>query len=89
MDVSAQFAIYPLGQTGIGPAISAAVAAVRGHGLDPDVGSMSTLVVGPSATVFAVLHDAFVAAATGGCVLVATVSNACPLPDRSRTADDG
>jgi uncharacterized protein YqgV (UPF0045/DUF77 family) len=89
MEVSAQFAIYPLGQPDIGPAISAAVAAASGHGLDAEVGPMSTLIAGPSATVFAALHDAFVAAAAGGCVLVATVSNACPQPARSRQRADG
>jgi len=41
---------------------------------------MSTLVRGPLEEVFAGLADAFRAAAEGGTVLVATVSNACPLP---------
>ncbi len=80
MEVSAQFAIYPLGTAEIGPAIDAAVEAIRGHGLDPEVGPMSSMVSGSSGTVFAALHDAFAAAASGSCVLVVTVSNACPVP---------
>lgn len=87
MEVSAQFAIYPLGEADIGGAISAAITAMRGHGLDPEVGPMSSLVVGPSATVFAALHDAFLAAASGGCVLVVTVSDACPVPGRSEKSE--
>jgi hypothetical protein len=38
---------------------------------------MSSLVRGPAQVVFAALADAFAAAATGACVLEATVSNAC------------
>jgi hypothetical protein len=39
---------------------------------------MSSIVSGPIETVFAALAEAFTAAADGGLVLVATVSNACP-----------
>jgi hypothetical protein len=38
---------------------------------------MSSLVRGPAQVVFAALADAFAAAATGPCVLEATISNAC------------
>jgi hypothetical protein len=41
-------------------------------------GAMSSTMVGPSDDVFAALRVAFEAAASGACVLVATVSNACP-----------
>jgi hypothetical protein len=39
---------------------------------------MSSTVVGPADEVFTALRDAFEAASSGACVLVATVSNACP-----------
>lgn len=76
--VSCQFSIYPLGVDDLGRGIDAALGAVRRHGLPVEAGAMSSTVTGPSDEVFAALRDAFEAAATGGCVLVATVSNACP-----------
>jgi hypothetical protein len=42
-------------------------------------GAPSSTVTGASDVVFAALADAFEAAASQGCVLVATVSNACPI----------
>jgi uncharacterized protein YqgV (UPF0045/DUF77 family) len=82
MEVACQFSIYPLAQTELSPAIDAAVAEIRKRGLDVDTGPMSSLAYGPVDGIFAALADAFKAAATGGCVLVATVSNACPIPPR-------
>lgn len=76
--VSCQFSVYPLGVAHLGRGIDAALAAVRRHGLHVEAGGMSSTVTGSSDVVFAALRDAFEAAATGGCVLVATVSNACP-----------
>ncbi len=77
MDVSCQFALYPLGKADLSPVIDAALSARR---LSFEPGPMSTLVRGPLEEVFAALADAFKAPAEGGTVLVATVSNACPLP---------
>ncbi len=85
-EVTCQFSLYPLGVASLGDAIDAALAAVRARGLDVDVGPMSSLMAGPSDAVFAALADAFAAAADGGCVLVATVSNACPLPSKGGPA---
>jgi uncharacterized protein YqgV (UPF0045/DUF77 family) len=79
MNVSCQFALYPLGVEHVGPTIGAATAALSERGLELERGSMSTLVRGPIDEVFAGLADAFRVAATGGVVLVATVSNACPI----------
>jgi uncharacterized protein YqgV (UPF0045/DUF77 family) len=76
--VSCQFSVYPLGVADLGEGIDAALAAIRRRGLDVDAGAMSSTVVGPADEVFAALRDAFEAAASGACVLVATVSNACP-----------
>lgn len=78
-DVSCQFSIYLLGTADLGAAIDAALAAVRQRGLRVELGAMSSAVSGPSEEVFAALGSAFEAAASGGCVLVATVSNACPV----------
>ena len=80
MEVTCQFALYPLGTAHLGPAIDAALAAVRDHGLAVEPGAMSSTVAGPAREVFAALADAFERAAEGDCVLVATVSNACPIP---------
>lgn len=76
--VSCQFSIYPLGEADLSGGIDAALAAVRRYGLQVDAGAMSSTVSGPADDVFAALRDAFEAAAAGACVLVATVSNACP-----------
>lgn len=80
MEVSCQFAIYPLGTVELGPAIEAGLSALAARGLTLERGAMSSAVRGPLDEVFAGLADAFRAAASGGTVLVATVSNACPLP---------
>jgi tRNA-Thr(GGU) m(6)t(6)A37 methyltransferase TsaA len=51
------------------------------HGLDVTPGPMSTLVSGDDESVFAALQEAFRSAARDGeTVMVATFSNACPLP---------
>ena len=83
--VTAQLSLYPLGQADLAPAIEAALAALRAHGLPVQVGAMSTMTWGEDTVVFAALRDAFAAAAThGGAVLQVTVSNACPLPAPSQ-----
>jgi uncharacterized protein YqgV (UPF0045/DUF77 family) len=77
MNVTCQFAIYPLGVEALGPPLEAALAAVRRHRLEPEVGPMSSTVSGELKTVLAALGDAFEAAAGGDCVMVASLSNAC------------
>ena len=78
MDVSCQFALYPLGVEHLGATIRAALAVFPARGLEVTPGPMSTLVRGPAEEVFAGLADAFRVAADGGVVLVCTISNACP-----------
>jgi uncharacterized protein YqgV (UPF0045/DUF77 family) len=80
MEVSCQFSLYPLGVEHLSPAIEAALAALRERGLTVELGPMSSLVSGPVEEVFAGLAEMFSAAAEGRLVLVATVSNACPVP---------
>ena len=77
MKVTCQFAIYPLGVEHSGPQLQAALAAIRSHRLEPEVGAMSSTVSGELQTVMLALGEAFLAAAGGDCVMVASVSNAC------------
>jgi uncharacterized protein YqgV (UPF0045/DUF77 family) len=81
MTSSAQISVYPLRQDRLGPAIEIVRAALAARGLAPQVGPMSTIVVGGSDAIFAALGEAFAeAASTGEVVMTVTVSNACPLP---------
>lgn len=78
MAISAQVSVYPLGQESFIPPIDAAIAGLRGPGLETRVGPMSTLVTGDADAVFAALRQAFeAAAASGATIMVATVTNAC------------
>ena len=80
MTSSAQISVYPLRQDRLGPAIETVRTALAARGLTPQVGPMSTIVVGESDAIFAALGEAFAAAAsTGEVVMTVSVSNACPL----------
>jgi uncharacterized protein YqgV (UPF0045/DUF77 family) len=82
MIVSAQVSVYPLRLDRLGPAIDMVRAALVSHGLAPQVGPMSSIVVGDHSAVFAALEDAFgKAAGLGHVVMTVSVSNACPIPD--------
>jgi uncharacterized protein YqgV (UPF0045/DUF77 family) len=79
MEVSAQISIYPLRQEKLGAAVKVVCEALGARGLKPEVGAMSTVVTGDSATVFSAIRESFeAAAAKGDTVLTVTVSNACP-----------
>jgi uncharacterized protein YqgV (UPF0045/DUF77 family) len=80
VNITCQFSIYPLGVARLGPHLDAALDALRRRGLDPELGPMSSMVAGPLGQVMPALADAFAAAASDGCVMVLTVSNACPVP---------
>jgi uncharacterized protein YqgV (UPF0045/DUF77 family) len=80
MAVSAQISISPLRQEHLSPTIEAVRGALAAHGLQPEVGAMSTVVTGTVEDVFAALQEAFSqAATTGHVVMTVTVSNACPI----------
>jgi len=82
MIASAQISIYPLRQERLGPAVEAVRDALVAHRLRPEIGAMSTVVVGEDAVIFAALAEAFAkAAASGHVVMTTTISNACPFPD--------
>jgi uncharacterized protein YqgV (UPF0045/DUF77 family) len=79
---SAQISTYPLRQDRLSPAIEAVRVALLAHGLSANIGSMSTIVVGQGAEIFAALATAFAAAAEmGQLVMTMTISNACPVAD--------
>lgn len=81
--VTAQVSLYPLRQPELSPAIDEAVRIFRQRGLDATPGPMSTLLSGNGAQVFKALNLAFDRAASlGQAVMVVTVSNACPVPER-------
>lgn len=81
--VTCQFSLYPLREPRIGPVLDQALGELEAAGLHPQVGSMSTLVEGDETVVFHGLRRVFEAAARkGSVVLVATVSNACPVEPR-------
>lgn len=78
MIITAQFSLYPLGVSDLGPALEAAVTAARETGVEVEVGRMASVIEAEEASVFAALQAAFHAVAErGDAILVATVSNAC------------
>jgi uncharacterized protein YqgV (UPF0045/DUF77 family) len=80
MTISAQVSIYPLRQAHLSPAVEAVREELEAHGLRPEMGAMSTQVVGTDDTVFAALRAAFIRVASEGQVVMsATFSNACPV----------
>lgn len=81
--IACQFSLYPLRESHIGPALDEAMEVLREKGLNPAVGAMSTYIEGEDDAVFDGLKMAFQAVARrGDVVLVATVSNACPVEPR-------
>lgn len=83
--VSAQIGIYPLRQEHLSPAIEAVKRSLEAHGIQHEVGPMSTRVTGDVEQVFAALKDAFASAATTGhVVMTVTISNACPIQAEPR-----
>jgi uncharacterized protein YqgV (UPF0045/DUF77 family) len=75
--------LYPLGREQLSSVIGEAVQEFRGRGLEVQPGTMSTLITGSEASVFAGLQAAFhKACGHGKVVMVVAVSNACPLPHR-------
>jgi uncharacterized protein YqgV (UPF0045/DUF77 family) len=85
MIATAQISVYPLRQDHLGPAIETVRAAFAAHGFEPQVRPMSTTIVGEAVAIFAALSEAFdKAAGSGELVMTVTVSNACPIPERTR-----
>jgi uncharacterized protein YqgV (UPF0045/DUF77 family) len=77
---SAQVSLYPLGREDLSSAIGQAIEVFRQHDVSVRPGPMSTLILGEDAAVFAALQAAYRrVAGQGRLVLVATLSNACPI----------
>jgi uncharacterized protein YqgV (UPF0045/DUF77 family) len=77
---SAQVSVYPLRQDRLGPTVETVRASLAARALKPQVGPMSTVVVGEDALIFAALGEAFAKAASlGEVVMTVTISNACPV----------
>ncbi len=82
--IAAQVSLYPLRQDSLSPAIEEALRIFREHGLEVQLGPMSTMITGGDVDLFAALQEAFHRAAEQGHVVMAvTFSNACPVPVRS------
>jgi tRNA-Thr(GGU) m(6)t(6)A37 methyltransferase TsaA len=81
LGLTAQIALYALRQPSLSSVIDASLRIFRDHGLEVQPGPMSTLISGNSPAVFQALQGAFeAAAAQAETVMVATLSNACPVP---------
>ena len=86
--LTGQVAIYALRQPSLSSVIEASLRIFREHGLAVEPGPMSTLVSGDSHAVFRALQSAFeTAAKQAETVMMATLSNACPVPSESGTKD--
>jgi uncharacterized protein YqgV (UPF0045/DUF77 family) len=80
MTIRAQSSVYPLRQTHLGLTVDTVRQQLATHGLHPEIGAMSTQVVGDAEVVFAAFRDAFIRIASDAqVVMTITVSNACPI----------
>ena len=87
--ISAQVALYPLGEADLGAAIEAFLQVLEEHEVTYRLGSMSTLVWGEAEAVFAALEAAYLEVTRGrAAVMNLTLSNACPLPSASEGGPD-
>jgi uncharacterized protein YqgV (UPF0045/DUF77 family) len=88
--MAAQISIYPLRQTSILDAISEALAAFGASNVEVHPGALSTVIAGTEDAVFDALREGYRAAsARGDAVMVATLSNACPMPATPHGEDAG
>ena len=83
--IAAQVSLYPLRQASLAPAIEESLHIFRKHGLEVEPGAMSTIITGDDEAVFAALQEAFhYVAEQGQVVMIATFSNACPVPSQPK-----
>ena len=79
--ITAQVSFYPLRKEDLSSSIEAVLEVFDQHGIERQVGTMSTLIWGDDEKVFRALHEAFHRVASlSEAVMVITVSNACPWP---------
>lgn len=83
MYVGTQVSLYPLGQRDLTPAIQDIWEALDEAGVEKQAGPMSTLVFGEDQVVLEALRQGFERATQRGpAVMVITLTNACPMPER-------
>jgi uncharacterized protein YqgV (UPF0045/DUF77 family) len=83
MFVGVQVSLYPLGQEDLLPAIQDVWDALEEAALRKEPGPMSTLVWGEDQAVLSALQEGFRrAAGRGPAVMVVTMTNACPMPEK-------
>lgn len=83
--ISIQVSLYPLRQSRVSPSIAKALEVFRERGLEIRPGTMSTVISGDLDSVLDGLKDSFKSAsALGDVVMVASISNCCPLPSDDR-----
>jgi tRNA (adenine37-N6)-methyltransferase len=88
MELNAQVSLYPLRQAKLTPLIGKALRIFRQYGLKVLPGTMSSVISGDSASIFAALQSAFErAAASDEVVMVTTISNACPVSESVKPED--
>ena len=84
MFLAAQVSMYPLRQPRLSPAIDEAVGIFKQHDLEVTPGAMSSVVSGEDEALFAAIKEVFQRISEQGeVVMILTISNACPVPDRS------
>ncbi len=82
--ISAEVALYALGEVELAPIIDEFLGELEAHGLQIDRGPMSTLVIGDCGQLFEALRAAFAAVSEQHrVVLRMVISNACPIADPS------
>lgn len=80
MTIQAEISLYPLRTAELAPALDAFLQRLEVHHVSVNPGPMSSRLTGEAEDVFTALSAAFVESARNGAVvLVAKVSNACPV----------
>lgn len=80
MKSAMEVSLYPLHAGDLGPSINRFVSVLKAGGCNVEMGPMSTLVTGESEVIFDSLRRAYEAVASeGGVVVIAKISNACPV----------
>ena len=89
MKIQAELSLYPLKTKELAPSIESFLRAIARKGISVDPGPMSTIVTGESRAVFRAISKGFEKVAKGDeIVLIAKVSNACPLNRKESKSDD-
>ena len=89
MKIQAELSLYPLKTKELSPSIESFLRAIARKDISIDPGPMSTIVTGESRAVFRAISKGFEKVAKGDeIVLIAKVSNACPLNRKESKSND-